>query len=112
MVLLRFVLQGTFVATYVGEVLTMADAEAREDKRYQLTLQVTAKRLSRNQGASAAGGESDAESEGAAAAAAAPKWPEAKFVIDAKEKGNVARFFNHDSSTPNLFAQMVRVMAL
>ena len=102
------VLQGTFVATYVGEVLTMADAEAREDKRYQLTLQVTAKRLSRNQGASAAGG----ESEGAAAATAAPKWPEAKFVIDAKEKGNVARFFNHDSSTPNLFAQMVRATAL
>ena len=98
------------MATYVGEVLTMADAEAREDKRYQLTLQVTAKRLSRNQGASAAGGESDAESEGAAAAA--PKWPEAKFVIDAKEKGNVARFFNHDSSTPNLFAQMVRATAL
>ena len=97
------------MATYVGEVLTMADAEAREDKRYQLTLQVTAKRLSRNQGASAAGGESDAESEGAAAA---PKWPEAKFVIDAKEKGNVARFFNHDSSTPNLFAQMVRATAL
>ena len=107
------VLQGTFVATYVGEVLTMADAEAREDKRYQLTVQVTAKRLSRNQGASAAGGESDAESEGAAAAAAAaPKWPEAKFVIDAKEKGNVARFFNHDSLNPNLFAQMVRATAL
>ena len=95
------------MATYVGEVLTMADAEAREDKRYQLTLQVTAKRLSRNQGASAAG-----ESEGAAAAAAAPKWPEAKVVIDAKEKGNVARFFNHDSLNPNLFAQMVRATAL
>ena len=34
-------------------------------------------------------------------------WPEAQYMVDAKLKGNVARFINHSSSDPNLFPQMV-----
>eukprot|EP01048_Picozoa_sp_COSAG05_P011802 COSAG05_NODE_1137_length_5751_cov_9.852619_5_plen_290_part_00 len=42
-----------------------------------------------------------------AAAAAKKKWPEPRFMVDAKRKGNVARFINHCSERPNLFAQLV-----
>ena len=33
-------------------------------------------------------------------------WPEAQYMVDARLKGNVARFINH-SCDPNLFPQMV-----
>ena len=116
--------QGVFLATYVGEILTIAgesasifqtnvafheilinecgghswaEAEARGDTAYQLTLQIEPKGRAADEddfGGSAAG------------AAAHHAWPAAEYVVDAKRKGNLSRFLNHDGASPNVFAQI------
>ena len=71
--------KGAFVSTYAGEILSIADADAREDKSYQFVLQIQGKVLPSTD-----------------LRAMQPLWPAAEFVIDARRQGNVARFFNHD----------------
>eukprot|EP01043_Picozoa_sp_COSAG02_P018273 COSAG02_NODE_849_length_16548_cov_6.418384_11_plen_172_part_00 len=112
--------QGTFLTTYVGEILTIpgewtvdlahlaiskrtnsvhldfvimigAEANAQSDTSYQLVLQIESK-------------VHDSELESSPAVRHA--WPAAEYVIDAKKKGNISRFLNHDGASPNVFAQM------
>ncbi|GMR58420.1 hypothetical protein PMAYCL1PPCAC_28615 [Pristionchus mayeri] len=64
--------EGSFVVDFVGEILTKGEAATRVDKRYQYSFQVKMK-------------------DGAYRS----------LVIDAREKGNVARFISH-SCQPNL----------
>jgi SET domain-containing protein len=69
----------------VGEVLAMKEAMARSDHSYQFELQI--RNMWKTQGQ--------------------VEWPEAKYMVDGRLKGNVSRFINHNAESPNLVPQMV-----
>jgi hypothetical protein len=125
--------EGDFICEYVGEILvrrqatetispvlttlcslslshthtrtraraqTVDEAMARPDHSYQFELGIVSKSLNTD----------SPSSEQLRDGGADPKinvWPEAQYMVDARLKGNVARFINHSSAEPNLFAQMV-----
>ena len=72
-------------------IMLGAEAEARGDTSYQLVLQIESKMH---------GGGLESSP------AVQHAWPAAEYVIDAKKKGNLSRFLNHDGESPNVFAQM------